>query len=477
MKEPKDALQPETIDHVIESGALSQDHQTNRLVQQLHASAHRYAQENEQSLDRIWSRIVQSQPHSFSLQESWRQPEEKVISMQERKAREESSVSWATNFPTTLVQPKKRSPLLRVVSIGLIAAVVIITIVSFTIFSGVLQSAPQTTSNQTTSTGSQNHPQQQKVITTGKQVCSLSTGSQGSLKETSGSAELGWSSQGQLAVTTPQGIKVYATKNCSTTSFSQPQIQQADGPVWSPDGNKLFVSSGNAGVNMYILDSTGKIITRLNFPAGVNSRVWSPDNTLVINSLDAHDQNNVKESINIVTNNGNKVTTTLLPEGVVVGLSANGKLALVEHIQANNLTVWDINAEKQAGNASFPVATSDAQLSPDGSQLALANEGNIKIYNTTDGKLLTTFEHKVTGYDTHTLAWSPDGKYLAEGADTIAIYDVTAKKLATTLGTSNDQDRITNLTWSPDSTGIASSTKTMDDNQSSGVTVKIWQLS
>jgi hypothetical protein len=477
MKEPKDTLQPETIDHVIETHAFSQDRQTNRLIQQLHASAHQYTQENEQSLDRIWSRIVQSQEHSFPLQQAWRPPEEKVLPMKERNTREEDSVPWATNYPTTPVQLKKRSSFLRVASIGLIAAVAIIMIVSFTIFSGVLRSAPQTINKQTTGTGSQKQ-QQQKVITGGKQVCSLSAGPQGSMQGTSGSADLAWSSQGLLAVATSQEIKVYATKNCATTSFSQPQLQQANGPVWSPDGNKLFVSSGSAGSNAYILDSTGKIITRLSFPAGVNSRVWSPDNTLVINSLDAHDENNIKENINIVdVNNGNKVTTTLLPEGVVVGFSANGKLALVQHFSKNNLTIWDINAEKQAGNASFPIATSDAQLSPDGSLLALDNEGKIKIYSTTDGKQLASFEHKVTGYNTRTLAWSPDGKYLAEGADVITIYDVAAKKLATTLGTSSDQDRITNLAWSPDGAGIASATKATSNDQPSDLTINVWALS
>lgn len=371
---------------------------------------------------------------------------------------EYNSVPSEMNSPKP-PQAKKRSSLLRVASVGVIATVAAITILSFSAFSSV----------------------QQGAMASGKQVCSLSAGPKVVTRGTPMGADLAWSSQGQLAVATHQGIKVYAAKNCSATSFSQPKVHQATSPIWSPDGSKLLVSSGTAGDGEYVLDSTGKVVTTLDFPAGIANRVWSPDNKLIVNSLDIHDQNNVKETINTVdANNGNKTATTQLPEGAVVGFSADGKLALVQHFSKGNktatLTLWDVNAGKQASSTSFPAAAFGAQLSPDGSLLALDQKGKIEIYNTADGKLLTSFANKATGENAPTLAWSPDGKYLAEGADAITIYDIAAKKLATTLGQADGQHWITNLTWSSDSTGIASSTTPLG-NASSDVTVNVWQLS
>jgi WD40 repeat protein len=504
MKEQKDILQPETIDHVIEAGALSQDHQTNRLIQQLHASAHEYAQENERSLDRIWSRLVQSQEHpSVFLQEQRQHPEENVIAIKERKAMKENNVSWGMSPSTPPSQAKKRPSLLRVAGISLIAAVAVITILSFTIFSGVLRPAPQTTnSNKSTLTGSQNHQQQQtqqqqRVITNGKQACNFSAGSKVAINGAPWSADLSWSSQGQIAVTTYSGVKVYSAKDCKATAFSQPQIQQAYRPVWSPDGSKLLVSSGG-DMGDYVLDSNGKIITKLK-DHFVGDGIWSSDsNKILFTQGDGDEQapttakniktKTIKVSIKAVDiSNGSKVTTvSQLPDNYsVVSFSANGKLALLQHLnlakKSKDIAIWDISAGKLVtGNATIPElpeATYDEQLSPDGSLIALDQDGKIDIYTTANGKLLASFENKVTGEGVHTLAWSPDGKYLAESADTIKIFDMTAKKLATTFGKVSGPQWITTLIWSPDGSAIASSTMTKSDDQPSDMPVNIWQLS
>ncbi len=364
----------------------------------------------------------------------------------------ENIVSGRMNLPTP-PQKKKRGTLLAVAGIGLVITAAALTIFSFSAFSNI----------------------QQGVLTSGKQACTVDAGPKAATKGALRGAELAWSSQGQLAVATTQGIKVYTAKDCSATSFSQAKVKQATGPAWSPDGSKLVVSNGSAGEGDYVLDTTGKVVSTLNFPAGIASRAWSPDNKLVASSLDTHDQNNMKQTINVVdVNNGDKTTTTILPEGILVGFSDDGKLALVQHMDAKNLTLWDVNAGKQMGNASFPIAAADALLSPDGSMLALDQQDKIEVYNTADGKLLTSFATKATGKNARTLAWSPDSKYLASGADAITVYDIATKKLATTLGQTDGQHWITDLTWSPDSKGIASSTTPTSNGN---VTVTVWQLS
>jgi WD40 repeat protein len=242
----------------------------------------------------------------------------------------------------------------------------------------------------------------------------------------------------------------------------------------------------------YVLDSNGKIITKLK-DHFVGDAIWSSDSKKLI--FTPHDDSTpttaqtlknktFKESIKAVDiSDGNKVTTlSQLPDNYsVVSFSPDGKLALLQHINkermSKDLAVWDINAGKLlGGNATLPEATFDMQLSPDGSLVALDQEGKIDIYTTANGKLLTSFENKVTGEGVHTLAWSPDGKYLAESADTIKIFDITAKKLATTFGKVDAKHWITTLVWSPDGAGIASSSMTLDDGQPSDLMVNVWQL-
>jgi WD40 repeat protein len=431
---------------------------------------------------------------------------ENVISRKESKIMEEDTRSWGMNPPTPMTGSKKRrSSVWRTVSIGLIAAVALITIVSFTVFSGVLRPAPQTANHTSTITGSQNHPQQQsqpqqpKVISAGKQVCSLNAGEKVSTNGAPWSADVNWSSQGQLAVTTYNGVKVYSTKDCKATSFSQPQIQQAYRPIWSPDGSKLLVSNGG-DMGDYVLDSNGKIVTKLQNHI-VGDGAWSSDGKKIFfsqgeggdqmpttNALDMSKA--IKVSIKAVDfTNGNKVATVAqLPDNYnVQSFSPDGRLALLEHVDKaardknnNKIAVWDINAGKlMTSDVILPDLTQgyDAQLSPDGSLIALDLDGKIDIYTTANGKLLTSFENKVTGQGVHTLAWSPDGKYLAESANTIKIFDMTSKKLAATFGQVDAQHWITTLVWSPDGNGIATSSMVLSNDQPSDLTVNVWALS
>jgi hypothetical protein len=67
-EEQNDNVQSETIDHVIDGGDLSQqDRQTTRLIQHLYLGTQAYARENERSLERIWSRLVQTQEYARIL--------------------------------------------------------------------------------------------------------------------------------------------------------------------------------------------------------------------------------------------------------------------------------------------------------------------------------------------------------------------------------------------------------------------------
>ncbi|HEY0754381.1 MAG TPA: hypothetical protein VGD98_10495 [Ktedonobacteraceae bacterium] len=252
---------------------------------------------------------------------------------------------------------------------------------------------------------------------------------------------------------------------------------------WSPDGKKMFVS--DAGDNSeYVLDSNGKILAQLKNLNMLGDRVWSSDSEKIIfSSQDSTVQWSIKS---VGVSNGNHVTTLAkLPANYgVTQFSPDGKQAIVQNLDKRDntspLQIWDLQTGKKIGELAVAHNRNAFgwAFSPDSSLLAIDDEGVINIYTSADGKLLTSFENKVSGQGVHNIVWSPDGKYLAESATVIKVYDVTAKKLVTTFGQVDAQHRITTLIWSSDGKGLASSTLLLANNvpDVSDNRVSVWSL-
>ncbi|HEY0753782.1 MAG TPA: hypothetical protein VGD98_07460 [Ktedonobacteraceae bacterium] len=476
-------MESQIINQMLEDGSLSpRDQQTTRLIQHLQACSQEYAQANEHSLDRIWSRLVQHQDQPFSLLAQWKPSEEKIIILKERKAMQDTPISGGMNSSSSLFQPKKRRSLRRVVGLSLVAAVVLITIVSFTLFSGLLRSTAPTANKGAKTITSAPTPQQ-TALSHGTLVCSFSAGPEVMLTNVPWNPALAWSSQGEIAVVSYASVKAYSAQNCTSTTFAQSSIQRTDKALWSPDGKKLLV--GDVGDNsVYVLNSQGMIIAHLSNAS--MAITWSSDSTKIFFAAqDSRQELHLVQSMDL--SNGNQITTlaTFPGNSVIINqLSPDGKLALVE--QANAIkgsksvsaSIWDVNSVKKISDLPSNVDKYgiDAAFSPDGSQLAVSMAGVLQIY-TTNGHLLTSFKDTSPANEVQTLAWSPNSKYLAKSSNAIKIYNSATKKLVATFGAVDAQHQIISLAWAPDNTGIASTTIVLaggipDDNM-----VNVWKLS
>lgn len=271
MKEHRDSFISEAIDAQTErwSSGLSQDE--HHIIQALYASSQAYVWENEQSLERIWTRVVQRRGYPALLQETQHeQPEDERLVSKGKAIREH--ISRGTRFLPSHSWPATCPRTLRhVLGIGTAVAVVFLIIVSWVLlFSGLRQSTAH--HRPATQAGAL-----QQDVHAGTLVCSFSANATGypvPIQPT-----LDWSAGGQIAVTY-QNLKTVSARGCATKSANVlPQAQQA---TWSPDGKRLLaLLAGKAEV----LDaSTGHIIASFQGDAPgsfVAQSVWVSHGTIV----------------------------------------------------------------------------------------------------------------------------------------------------------------------------------------------------
>lgn len=393
---------------------------------------------------------------------------------------QEQTVFGGMQPPTPI---KKRHVILRTMGIGLVAALAIITIVSFTLFSTVLHTGTQVHIKPSTNTGAAGagYPQkQQQRAFTPTLVCHVGDIMNG---PSGWDAELGWSSQGQVVAAGLLNFQIASAQNCQTTSSKNIKSFTYK---WSPDGKKLLtIDKDHQAFN--VLDSHGNTLVSLSFAqlgvSEVASTVWSSDSTSLIFAGQAQNQSVIK-SVNIVTSNV-RILGTLSTRGIST-LSPNGKFLLIygadKSTQAKGAALWDINSGKQIDL--LPSITSvqnfmETVFSPDSSQIMLLGSSQVSIYATATGKLQSSFANtnSVPNGPGLVLAWSPDGKYLAEGSNKIRIYDVQTHQMVASFGQVDAQHLIATLVWSPDGKGLISATGPSDFSATIPIAVNVWRLS
>jgi WD40 repeat protein len=312
-------------------------------------------------------------------------------------------------------------------------------------------------------------------------------------------------------------LHIFSARTCAAESLSGLPTSLGQ-PAWSPDGKHLLLLHGDVAE---VRDTaTGQVLTSFRADPGAQFErgAWTPDGQQIVTSeavayLSRTNSEGSREwGENARGQVWNASTGVLLRtaftfDNVVLGslsLSPNGQyLALQQAPTANppepvvaNIQFWNIRTGAKMSTTTASVTGPLFAWSPSGDAFAVAlpqpnaaSSAVIQVWSTAMAQLTVsisdddTFEGMVEG-----LAWSPDGRYLAESSATIHIWDVASDRLVATFGrvapkaTSSAGTLtftyIASLAWSPDGSMLASATVAYPNGNSANQqhTLHVWQL-
>lgn len=340
-------------------------------------------------------------------------------------------------------------------------------------------------------------------IHTGTLLCSVSYRTNSTLELAQ--PPLDWSARGVIATANPY-LQTFAAQTCTSQSLIQlPKTLVR--PVWSPDGKRLLLLHGDVA---NVVDArTGSVLVSFqgDRSANLGSAVWASNETRIISiavTVLSHTTESVKVQVWDASTGAFIRTAFTFDDGVLIGsarLSPNGTYLALQKSD-HRIEFWNIDTGKLVSTTSSSVAGSAQPIawSPNGASLAVgigsanwpATPAEVQVWSTASGQLIASFTDSDTFEGTiGGLAWSPNGKYLAESSAQIHIWDVAARQLVATFGkvatkttSSNGKatvfSQIASVAWAPDSSKLASVAVSSTYPPALGVseqdTLNVWQL-
>ncbi|HLG70595.1 MAG TPA: hypothetical protein VK009_09260 [Chloroflexota bacterium] len=231
--------------------------------------------------------------------------------------------------------------------------------------------------------------------------------------------------------------------------------------AWSPFGDRVL-SAASDGAAIIGDPNTMQPLQRFNTdPASYPAGVWSPDGQKIALAQG-------RDSVQVYDLHGNAEPETLslpgatrallwLPSGELAASDDKGKVTFFKPGNPTPVRAYTPAQSHKAVNG--------LSLSPADGSLAIAyDDGTIILLDPSTGKEVRQLTQ---GRQTGSVAWSPNGKVLAETSVAFAVtfFDSAGKRLAS-LDIGHDMNGVS---WSPDGALVAAGS---DDH-----TFKIWQVS
>lgn len=209
----------------------------------------------------------------------------------------------------------------------------------------------------------------------------------------------------------------------------------------SPDASTLATSGYDGVIHLWDA-STGKHLRALvGHTSYVYGIAWSPDGTLLASS-GSYDATariwNPKTGMTLRVLKGHKGYTGWLT------WSPDGTTLLVTGGTSGFATFWDVNNNKQLKTLEHGTGVTSVAWSPDGKYVACGTTQTGFLWNADNYTNVTTF--KQDGNTVYSVAFSADSKYLLTGGKTdTLVWEVETQKIAHTIMSEGNV-----VSWSPD---------------------------